>query len=234
MIYGIPMGGLYQLQQLDYSYLWNKTAIPILKNVDIEFQQGGFCCVVGPSGTGKTTLLNLLGLIDRPTKGQLFLQGQDVTHLEESEREEIRLKKIGFIFQAFYLVPTLTVLENTSYFLPLLGLSKAQTRKTALETLDLVGLADHALKKPSQLSGGQRQRVAIARAIAKKPMVVLADEPTANLDSDTAEKIIMAFKELQRSQKTTFIFSTHDSHLVSYAESVRQIKDGQVIEKTND
>ena len=227
------MSGLYQLQQLEYSYLWNKTAIPVLKKVDIEFQQGGFCCVVGPSGTGKTTLLNLLGLIDRPTKGQLFLQGQDVTNLSEGEREEIRLKKIGFVFQSFYLIPTLTVLENTSYFLPLLGMNKAQAHKTALETLDLVGLADHALKKPAQLSGGQRQRVAIARAIAKKPMVVLADEPTANLDSQTAEKIILAFKELQRSQKTSFIFSTHDSHLVSYAESVRQIKDGQVVEKTD-
>jgi len=138
----------------------------------------------------------------------------------------LRLHQIGFVFQAFYLIPTLTVLENTAYFLPSLGYDKAKMKKHAMEVLSLLGLADHAQKKPLELSGGQRQRVAIARALAKKPSVILADEPTANLDSVTATKIIDTFKELRRVEKTSFIFSTHDSHLVSHAETIYEMKDG--------
>lgn len=222
------MSSLYRLRNLEYSYLWNKHQVPVLKGIDLELEKGCFTCIVGPSGTGKTTLLNVLGLVDSASKGQLEFEGQDVTHLPEKDKEKLRLHKVGFIFQAFYLIPTLTVLENTSYFLPSLGYSAADAQKTALETLDLLGLADHAKKKPLELSGGQRQRVAIARAIAKKPHVVLADEPTANLDSVTAEKTINAFKELQKSANTSFIFSTHDSHLVSFAKSVYHMKDGQI------
>lgn len=222
------MSSLYRLRNLEYSYLWNKQQVPVLKGIHLELEKGCFTCIVGPSGTGKTTLLNVLGLVDSASKGQLEFEGQDVTHLPEKDKEKLRLHKVGFIFQAFYLIPTLTVLENTSYFLPSLGYSAADAQKTALETLDLLGLADHAKKKPLELSGGQRQRVAIARAIAKKPHVVLADEPTANLDSVTAEKTINAFKELQKSANTSFIFSTHDSHLVSFAKSVYHMKDGQI------
>lgn len=222
------MSSLYRLRQLEYSYLWNKQQVPVLRGIDLELEKGCFTCIVGPSGTGKTTLLNVLGLVDSASKGQIEFEGQDVTHLPENEKEKLRLHKVGFIFQAFYLIPTLTVLENTSYFLPSLGYSASEAQKTALETLDLLGLADHAKKKPLELSGGQRQRVAIARAIAKKPHVVLADEPTANLDSVTAEKTINAFKELQKSANTSFIFSTHDSHLVSFAKSVYHMKDGQI------
>lgn len=222
------MSVLYRLKGLEYSYLWNKQQVPVLKGIDLELETGCFACIVGPSGTGKTTLLNLLGLIDQPSQGRLEFSGQDVTNLDEKHKEQVRLHKVGFIFQAFYLIPTMTVIENTAYFLPSLGYSNADAHKTALETLDLLGLADHAHKKPLELSGGQRQRVAIARAIAKKPAVVLADEPTANLDSVTAEKTINAFKELQRSANTSFIFSTHDSHLVSFAKSVYRMKDGQI------
>lgn len=222
------MSALYRLQNLQYSYVWNKKQVPVLQGIDVELARAGFCCIVGPSGTGKTTLLNLLGLIDRPTKGQIFFDGEDVTQLPENRREDLRLHKIGFVFQAFYLIPTLTVLENTAYFLPLLGHSAEEARRISLEILDLLGIADHANKKPLELSGGQRQRVAIARALAKKPQVVLADEPTANLDSHTAEKIISAFKELQRVRNTSFIFSTHDAHLVSYAETVHHITDGRI------
>ncbi|WP_413568641.1 ABC transporter ATP-binding protein [Bdellovibrio sp. HCB117] len=224
------MSGLYRLRGLEYSYLWNKQQVPVLKGIDLELEKGCFTCIVGPSGTGKTTLLNLLGLIDTPSNGHIEFAGEDVTRLEESEKEQVRLHKVGFIFQSFYLIPTLTVLENTSYFLPSLGYNHAEAQKTALETLDLLGLADHAKKKPLELSGGQRQRVAIARAIAKKPVVVLADEPTANLDSVTAEKTINAFKELQKAENTSFIFSTHDSHLVSFAKSVYPMKDGRIQE----
>ncbi|AFY02769.1 ABC transporter ATP-binding protein [Bdellovibrio bacteriovorus] len=222
------MSALYRLKGLEYSYLWNGKQVPVLKGIDLELEKGCFTCIVGPSGTGKTTLLNLLGLIDTPSNGHLEFAGEDVTHLPESEKENVRLHKVGFIFQSFYLIPTLTVLENTSYFLPSLGYNHANAHKVAMETLDLLGLADHAKKKPLELSGGQRQRVAIARAIAKKPAVVLADEPTANLDSVTAEKTINAFKELQKSENTSFIFSTHDSHLVSFAKSVYRMKDGMI------
>jgi ABC-type lipoprotein export system ATPase subunit len=223
-----PYKSLYRLKNLQYSYLWNKQQVPVLKGLDLEFEKGCFSCIVGPSGTGKTTLLNLLGMIDTPTKGQIEFRGEDVTHLDESRKEDLRLHQVGFVFQSFYLIPTLTILENTSYFLPSLGYTPEQLRKHSLEILSLLGLADHATKKPLELSGGQRQRVAIARAIAKKPAVVLADEPTANLDSETATKIINAFKELQRSENTSFIFSTHDSHLVSYANKIYQMKDGTI------
>lgn len=222
------MSSLYRLKNLEYSYLWNHQQVPVLKGIDLELETGCFTCIVGPSGTGKTTLLNLLGLIDSPSKGRIEFAGQDVTDLKENQKEDLRLHKVGFVFQSFYLIPTLTVLENTAYFLPSLGYSSGAAKKTALETLDLLGLADHAHKKPLELSGGQRQRVAIARAIAKRPAVVLADEPTANLDSVTAEKTINAFKDLQKSANTSFIFSTHDGHLVSFAKSVFHMKDGLI------
>ncbi|KHD89232.1 MAG: ABC transporter ATP-binding protein [Bdellovibrio sp. ArHS] len=224
------MSALYRLRGLEYSYLWNKQQVPVLKGIDLELEKGCFTCIVGPSGTGKTTLLNLLGMIDTPSSGHIEFAGQDVTHLKEDEKEQVRLHKVGFIFQSFYLIPTLTVLENTSYFLPSLGYNQVEAMKISMETLDLLGLADHAKKRPLELSGGQRQRVAIARAIAKKPVVVLADEPTANLDSVTAEKTINAFKELQKTENTSFIFSTHDSHLVSFAKSVYPMKDGRIQE----
>lgn len=219
---------LYSVNQLEYAYNWNGKAIPVLKKLDLILPKSCFCCIVGPSGTGKTTLLNLLGLIDSPTKGQLVFDGEDITRTNESQREKIRLEKVGFVFQSFHLIPTLNVLENTSYFLPLIGLNESQAKKTAMETLELLGLQDHAFKKPLELSGGQRQRVAVARAIAKKPAVVLADEPTANLDAETADKMIRAFQELQSIEKTSFIFSTHDSHLVSYAKDLYAMKDGRL------
>jgi len=222
------MSLLYKTKNLQYSYDWNKQQVPVLKGIDLEFKKGCFTCIVGPSGTGKTTLLNLLGLIDSPTKGQIEFCGDDVSHLNENTKEILRLQKMGFVFQSFYLIPTLTVLENTSYFLPSLGYKGTEIEKHSMEILSLLGLADHARKKPLELSGGQRQRVAIARAIAKKPAVVLADEPTANLDSETATKIIYAFKELQRAENTSFVFSTHDSHLVSFAETIHHMKDGQI------
>lgn len=222
------MSVLYRLSDVQYSYHWNRQQISVLKNLNFEIQKGCFLCFVGPSGTGKTTLLNLLGLIDRPTQGELFFEGQSTNSLPEDILENLRLKKIGFVFQSFHLIPTLTVLENTSYFLPHLGVLPALAKKQALEVLDLLGLADQAFKKPLALSGGQRQRVAIARAMAKQPDVILADEPTANLDQETAGKIIEAFKGLQRSRGTSFIFSTHDAHLMNMAETVHTLTSGQL------
>ncbi|MBK7963005.1 MAG: ABC transporter ATP-binding protein [Bdellovibrionales bacterium] len=222
------MSILYRLSDVHYSYRWNQQLISVLKNLNFEIQKGCFLCFVGPSGTGKTTLLNLLGLIDRPTRGEIFFEGQSTNSLSENVLENLRLKKIGFVFQSFHLIPTLTVLENTSYFLPHLGVDSALSKKQSLEVLDLLGLSDQAYKKPLELSGGQRQRVAIARAMAKQPDVILADEPTANLDQETAGKIIEAFKGLQRSRGTSFIFSTHDARLMSMAGTVHTLTSGEL------
>jgi ABC-type lipoprotein export system ATPase subunit len=219
---------IYHLKSIDYGYVWNQEQVPVLKKLDIDLEEGCFTCLCGPSGTGKTTLLNLLGLLDMPASGQLQFLGQDLGPMTERQLENLRLTKIGFIFQSFYLIPTLSVLENTSYFLPSLGMTSEQARKRSLDVLDLLGLSDHALKKPSQLSGGQRQRVAIARALAKKPKVILADEPTANLDGETASRIIEAFLQLQRTEKTSFIFSTHDQHLMSYSKDCRWMENGKL------
>lgn len=222
------MEQLYKLENLKYEYLWNGKAVSVLNGISLTIPKKTFSCFVGPSGTGKTTLLNLLGLVDKPSSGSLLLDSLDISNISESVGEKIRLEKIGFIFQSFYLIPTLSVLENTTYFLPQLGKSKKESQELGEEILHRLGLADHLAKMPSELSGGQRQRVAIARAIVKKPMVVLADEPTANLDSHTAEKIISTFKELQQEQGTSFIFSTHDPNLVQYSDRVYTMKDGLV------
>ncbi len=224
------MSLLYKLERIEYSYDWNKQQISVLKGISLEIPKGSFTCLVGPSGVGKTTLLNLMGVIENPTNGQIIFCDELVEKMSEKDREYLRLKNIGFVFQSFYLIPTLTVLENAAYFLPSLGMSGEKAKKWAGEVLDLLGIAEHRNKRPLELSGGQRQRVAIARAMAKRPKVIIADEPTANLDSATADKIILAFQELQRTENTSFIFATHDSHLVSYAKRVLKMKDGLIYE----
>lgn len=221
------MSHLFKLDGVTYSYPWNGQRVKVLQGIDLEIPAGAFACFVGPSGTGKTTLLNLLGLIDRPDSGKFIFDGTDTKDLSEKQAEDIRLHKIGFVFQSFYLIPTLSVLENTSYFALQVNDSESKAIAKSKEVLEVLGLKDHMDKFPAQLSGGQRQRVAIARALAKAPKVVLADEPTANLDADTATRTIEAFKELQRSHNTSFLFSTHDPHLVSYAEVVYELHNGQ-------
>lgn len=224
------MNLLYKLENVEYSYGWNNQKVPVLKGVSLEIPKPSFICLVGPSGVGKTTLLNLIGFIDSPTKGQIKFNGNSVESLKEDSKEIFRLKNVGFVFQSFYLIPTLTVIENAAYFLPALGYKKTEAEKWTLHILDLLGLVDQKNKKPLELSGGQRQRVAIARAMVKKPQVILADEPTANLDSVTADKTIAAFQELQKSEGTSFIFATHDTHLMKYAKQVLQMKDGLIYE----
>jgi putative ABC transport system ATP-binding protein/lipoprotein-releasing system ATP-binding protein len=220
------MGTLFDLRGVTYSYPWNGERVSVLRGINLVIQERAFVCFVGPSGSGKTTLLNLLGLLDRPDSGELQFDGQATKMITERESEILRLNKIGFIFQAFHLVPTLTVLENTSYFALQTLASEALAISKSREILAILGLQDHLHKLPGQLSGGQRQRVAIARALAKQPKVVLADEPTANLDAETATRTIETFKELQRSQNTSFLFSTHDPHLVSYASEVYHLHGG--------
>lgn len=201
---------------------------PVLRGVDLTIAHGAMVCLVGPSGSGKTTLLNVMGLLEKPKAGSLVFCGHDVAELSESRLEQLRLKDLGFVFQSFFLIPTLSVLENTTYFLPALGLSPKAAIERGEEVLKQVGLLEFRNKLPRELSGGQRQRVAIARALAKKPRVILADEPTANLDQETADTIVEVFQELRRTQNVSFVFSTHDSHLVSYAQEVHLLNRGRL------
>jgi ABC-type lipoprotein export system ATPase subunit len=201
----------------------------VLDGIDIEVSRGSMVCLVGPSGSGKTTLLNVMGLLEKPQKGDVFFAGKDVAKLRERELEELRLKQLGFVFQSFFLLPTLSVFENTSYFLPSVGLMRGEVKDRAEEVLSQVGLLEFRNKLPRELSGGQRQRVAIARALAKKPSVILADEPTANLDRKTSDAIVSVFQELREKQNVSFVFSTHDSHLVSYAQVVHLLEGGKLM-----
>lgn len=201
---------------------------PVLRGVDLKIAPGAMACLVGPSGSGKTTLLNVMGLLEKPQKGRVLFSGHDVAQLSESRLERLRLHDLGFVFQSFFLIPTLSVLDNTTYFLPALGLKTKAAIERGEEVLSQVGLIDFKDKLPRELSGGQRQRVAIARALAKKPRVILADEPTANLDQDTADTIVSVFQDLRRSQNVSFVFSTHDSHLVSYAQEVHLLNKGKL------
>lgn len=200
----------------------------VLKGIDLEVPRGSMVCLVGPSGSGKTTLLNVMGLLEKPLRGQVIFDGHDVGRLSERELEVLRLKRLGFVFQSFFLLPTLSVVENTSYFLPSIGLSRGESKDRAEEVLSQVGLLQFRDKLPRELSGGQRQRVAIARALAKKPAVILADEPTANLDRKTSDTIVAVFQELREKQNVSFVFSTHDTHLVSYAQVVHPLENGKL------
>lgn len=201
----------------------------VLKGIDLEVSRGSMICLVGPSGSGKTTLLNVMGLLEKPLKGDVVFAGKDVAKLRERELEALRLRELGFIFQSFFLLPTLSVFENTSYFLPSIGLARGEAKDRAEEVLSQVGLLEFRNKLPRELSGGQRQRVAIARALAKKPSVILADEPTANLDRKTSDTIVSVFQELREKQNVSFVFSTHDNHLVSYAQVVHPLEGGKLM-----
>jgi putative ABC transport system ATP-binding protein len=197
-----------------------------LRGVDLEVQKGEFLALVGPSGSGKTTLLNLIGALDVPTSGELRVLGQPIAALSRRERADLRLRKIGFVFQAFNLVPVLTALENVEFVLELQGLEHRRERARAV--LQELGLADLADRRPSELSGGQQQRVAVARAIAARPALVLADEPTANLDGENAEILMHMMRELRERYGMTFIFSTHDPRVVAHAVRVVTLVDGRV------
>jgi putative ABC transport system ATP-binding protein len=222
------------IQEVTKHYYLGKTVVEALRGVSLEIESGDFISIAGPSGSGKSTLLNLIGLMDKATSGKIYLQGKDVTALKDKDMTDLRHHTIGFIFQSFNLIPVLNVYENIEF--PLyLGKSRSQPeqKKEWIHYLiERVGLKDHIKHKPAELSGGQRQRVAIARALVNEPAIVLADEPTANLDSKTASSIIELMKDINREKKTTFIFSTHDPSIVSIADHVVRLLDGQIIENT--
>jgi putative ABC transport system ATP-binding protein len=212
------------------NYTLGKVVVPALRGVTLDVNQGDFISIAGPSGSGKTTLLNLIGCVDTPTSGTVVVAGKNTNELSERGLTDLRLHTIGFIFQSFNLVSVLTVFQNVE--LPLLlqkNIGADERRTRVLSLLEKVGLRDHAQHRPSELSGGQRQRVAIARALVTRPQLVLADEPTANLDSVTGQNILDLMKELNRTEGTTFIFSTHDQKVMSYANAVLKLEDGKFL-----
>ncbi len=204
--------------------------VPALKDVSLEIPFHRFSTLIGASGSGKTTLLNLIGCIDTPSRGGVEVCGQDVTRLDADEIADFRARNIGFIFQNFSLVPVLSAYENVEYPLLLVGVGAGERRRRTLEMLAAVGLADQAQQRPNELSGGQKQRVAIARALVKRPQIVLADEPTANLDSATGAAILKLMRQVQAESRTTFIFASHDPQLISHADEIFTIRDGEIVE----
>lgn len=201
-----------------------------LNNINLEFKKGEFSGIVGPSGSGKTTLLNIIGSLDKPTEGKAVVMGKDISMLSHKESAQLRNMHLGFIFQVYNLLPVYTVFENVEFALILQKKSAAERKKAVMEALDWVGLAGMADKKPSKLSGGEGQRVAIARAMVKRPELVLADEPTANLDAKNAHAIIQTMQTLNRELQTTFLFSTHDEKVMSYLSRMIHLEDGKVAE----
>ena len=207
-------------------YLGRNIVVPALRGVDLKIYEGEFIAIVGPSGSGKTTLLNMLGLLDRPTAGQIYVDGMEVSSLNDNQLSEIRLRKIGFIFQYYNLMPILTALENVEMPMVLAGLPKKERIKRAKELLKAVGLERFIRHKPNEMSGGQQQRVAIARALANNPSIVLADEPTGNLDTKTSEEIIKLLGRINREKGTTLVVVTHDPDIAEKAHRILQIRDG--------
>ncbi len=229
------MSALVSLVNVSKDYKLGKTVVPALHGVNLTVSPGDFISVAGPSGSGKTTLLNLVGCVDTSTGGQVLIDGQDTKNLKERQLTELRLNTIGFIFQSFNLVPVLSVFQNVEFPILLQRKYSSQERARRVnELLSKVGLDSHARHRPNELSGGQRQRVAIARALVTRPKIVLADEPTANLDSKTGENIIDLMREMNRVEKTTFIFSTHDAKVMAHANSIVKLADGRIVSSTKE
>lgn len=221
------MTAVIKTRSLRKVYRLGKTAVTALDQINLEIQAGAFLAIAGPSGSGKTTLLNLIGCLDKPTSGNIEIAGQDVSHLDGNQLADIRNQRIGFIFQTFNLIPVLTAYENVEFPLLLKDCPAGERKNKIMEVLEDVGIADQAKQRPEELSGGQRQRVAIARALVKKPEIILADEPTANLDSATGDTIIKLMLKLNQEKETTFIFSTHDQMVIKHATRVIGLHDGR-------
>ncbi len=220
-----------RIENVSKVYPLGKTSVQALKNIELAIQEGEFTTIAGPSGCGKSTLLNLIGCMDTPTTGEVYVEGQPISQLKDKELTRLRLEKLGFIFQSFNLIPVLTVYQNIEFPLLIHGGFTKKERAARIDALmEEVGLQPQAQQKSNELSGGQRQRVAIARALVTQPRIVLADEPTANLDSATGERIIDLMKTINRTHKTTFIFSTHDPQVMKQASRVVRLKDGAVLE----
>jgi putative ABC transport system ATP-binding protein len=212
------------------TYRQGKVEVKALSDIDLSVATGGFMALAGPSGSGKTTLLNLIGGLDKPDSGTIQVGDQAYENLSSAQMADLRLHRIGFIFQAYNLIPVLSALENVEYVMLLQGISATARRRRAREMLDIVGLADKYDRRPAELSGGQQQRVAVARAIVSQPDIVLADEPTANLDSKTGESLLQLMRQMNLDRSVTFIFSTHDNMVMAYARRIVMIRDGRIVE----
>lgn len=221
---------IVEIKGLKKNYALGDTTVFALRGIDFMVQEGELLSIVGPSGSGKTTLLNIIGCVDFATEGSVQIGGKEISKMNDRDVTDIRLHKIGFIFQTFNLIPVLDVLENVEFPLLLMKKhSKEEVRKRAEKLIDEVGLTEYTRHRPSELSGGQRQRVAIARALVTNPDIVLADEPTANLDSVTGASILELMREMNKIEKTTFIFSTHDVNVLKYANRIVKIRDGMIV-----
>ena len=219
-----------RLEGVTKDYTLGRVVVPALRGVSLAVEPGEFMAVAGPSGSGKSTLLNLIGCLDHPTAGTVRIAEQDVRALGDDALSDLRSRTIGFIFQTFNLIPVLSALENVEF--PLLLQKSRHSRARALRALEEVGLSSFTRHRPDELSGGQRQRVAVARALVTDPVIVLADEPTANLDSATGEAIVGLMQEINRRDGTTFIFSTHDPAVMARAKRIVRLADGRVAEET--
>jgi putative ABC transport system ATP-binding protein len=215
-----------RVEDVTKEYAMGRTVVKALRGVSLEIARGEFLCIAGPSGSGKTTLLNLIGCLDKPTSGRILIEGQDVSKLSPKELAWVRRRRLGFVFQTFNLVPVLTAYENIELPLLLLGVGAAERRRRVYALLEALGISELAHHRPDEMSGGQQQRVSIARALITEPALVLADEPTANLDSETGKAIIELMHELNKTHGTTFVFSTHDPKVMARASRLIHIRDG--------
>ena len=218
-----------EIENLEKTYDESEIKVHAIRGIDLSFEQGEFAAIVGPSGSGKTTLLNMLGGLDNPSTGKITIGGVDISSLKSSELINFRLFNIGFVFQAYNLIPVLTAKENVEFIMHLQGKPKSERDARTKELLDSVGLGDRLDSRPSKLSGGQQQRVAVARALASKPKFVLADEPTANLDTEATENLLDIMERLNKEENITFIFATHDARVMKKARRVITIEDGKVL-----
>jgi putative ABC transport system ATP-binding protein len=218
-----------EIKNVEKVYNDSEVKVHAVNGVDLSFEEGEFAAIVGPSGSGKTTLLNMLGGLDTPTAGEIVIGGTHISDLKGSKLIDFRLHNIGFVFQSYNLIPVLTAKENAEFVMQMQGVPKADRDRRVKELLTAVGLGDRLDSRPSRLSGGQQQRVAVARALASKPKFILADEPTANLDSKSTENLLEMMERLNREEKITFIFSTHDARVVKKAHRVITLEDGKIL-----
>ena len=221
---------ILELKNIYKEYIQGKMSVPVLKNVDFSMEEGEYVAIMGPSGSGKTTLMNIIGCLDQPTQGQFFLDGEDVSKCTENQMSDIRLRKIGFVFQSFHLLPRQSALTNVELPLNYAKVPKKERRERAFQALERVGLADKVDFLPNQLSGGQMQRVAIARAIVNNPKLLLADEPTGALDSKSGAQVMELFQKLN-DEGVSVLMITHDAEIAAHAKRMVMIRDGEVWEK---
>ena len=227
------MTAIVQLSHLNKHYHQGEITVRAVDNVDLTINQGDFAALCGPSGSGKTSILNLIGGLDSPTSGEVWLEGTNLVALSPTQLATIRQNRIGFVFQAYNLIPVMTAYENAGFVLDLQGVDKVQRHDRVMKILQQVGLQGLEQRRPDEMSGGQQQRVAIARAIVTKPAIVLADEPTANVDSKTAEALLDLMQELNQQFGITFLFSTHDQHVIDRALRIIELQDGHIVSDTS-